>query len=293
MAMRRLPLALALAALAATPAHAATVSSDGTTLSITAGPAEQNTVEVTLAPTLLPPALITVRDATTPPAAAGACAPGLEPATVNCPATGLVRVVADLGDGVDVFSDTTYLNDRVTLGDRSADSVFCGEGKDTVRAEVLDELDLTCEAVDYGPPGKVGKLRAVTGGGRFVPIPGQRGARIDRRILGNVLQLIRRYKVRIGDGYSLTRDHARKGEHPLGLAVDIYPGPGGTWDRVDKLARWAEPRRNRPRPPFRWVGYNGDYNHGRGNHLHLSWMHSKGRFGRPVRTVWVWKVLPK
>jgi hypothetical protein len=139
----------------------------------------------------------------------------------------------------------------------------------------------------------VGKLRAVTGGGRFVPIPGQRGARIDRRILGNVLQLIRRYKVRIGDGYSLTRDHARKGEHPLGLAVDIYPGPGGNWDRVDKLARWAEPRRNRPRPPFRWVGYNGDHNHGRGNHLHLSWMHSKGRFGRPVRTVWVWKVLPK
>jgi hypothetical protein len=99
--------------------------------------------------------------------------------------------------------------------------------------------------------------------------------------------------VRIGDGYSLTRDHARKGEHPLGLAVDIYPGPGGNWDRVGKLARWAEPRRNRPRPPFRWVGYTGDYNHGRGNHLHLSWMHSKGRFGRPVRTVWVWKVLPK
>jgi hypothetical protein len=59
---------------------------------------------------------------------------------------------------------------------------------------------------------------------------------------------------------------------------------------VDKLARWAEPRQNRPRPPFRWVGYNGDADHGRGDHLHLSWDHSGGRRFRPVGTVWVWEV---
>ncbi len=58
----------------------------------------------------------------------------------------------------------------------------------------------------------------------------------------------------------------------------------------DGAIRWAEPRQNRPRPPFRWVGYDGDYNHGRGNHLHLSWMHSAGRPGRPVRSVWTWAV---
>ena len=43
----------------------------------------------------------------------------------------------------------------------------------------------------------------------------------------------------------------------------------------DPLARWAEPRQNRPRAPFRWVGYNGDANHGCGNHLHLSWSHAE------------------
>jgi hypothetical protein len=102
--------------------------------------------------------------------------------------------------------------------------------------------------------------------------------------------MIRRYRIRIGDGYSLSRAHTPHGEHPLGLAVDIYPGPGGSWSQVDRLARWAEPRQNRPRPPFRWVGYNGDYNHGRGNHLHLSWQHSPGRFGRPVRKVWTFAV---
>ena len=231
--MPRVTLAIVLALLIAGPAGAATVSSDGTTLSIAAGPGEPNTVDVTLAETLLPPALVTVRDTTTPPIPGGQCAPGLDPAAVVCPATGLVRVVADLGDGADAFTDSTYLGDRVTVGDRAVDSIYCGPGKDTVRAEVLDELDLTCESVDYGPPGRVGKLRAITGGGRFVPIPGQHGARIDRRILPSVLQLIRRYKIRIGDGYSLSRNHERKGEHPLGLAVDIYPGAG----------RELEPRR--------------------------------------------------
>jgi hypothetical protein len=31
---------------------------------------------------------------------------------------------------------------------------------------------------------------------------------------------------------------------------------------------------NKPRPPFRWVGYEGDAGHGCGNHLHLSWNHA-------------------
>ena len=91
--------------------------------------------------------------------------------------------------------------------------------------------------------------------------------------------MIRRYRIRIGDGYSLGGNTRPQGEHPLGLAVDIYPGPGGSWTQVSRLARWAEPRQNRPRPPFRWVGYSGDCNHGRGNHLHLSWQHSP----RPLR----------
>jgi Ca2+-binding RTX toxin-like protein len=189
--------------------------------------------------------------------------------------------------------------DSIVLRDRFSDLAWCGSGRDNVRAEVLDQLDYACERVDYGPPGNVGRLRPIRGGGRFVVIPGMPWAKVDRRILPDVLYLVRRYHVRVGDGYALT-GHKRYGEHPLGLAVDLYPGPGGTWRDVDRLARWAEPRQNRPRPPFRWVGYNGDSGHGNPRnckpsrgcppHLHLSWAHSPGRPGRPVRTVWVWEV---
>jgi hypothetical protein len=158
---------------------------------------------------------------------------------------------------------------------------------------------MACELVDYGPPGNLGRLRVVTGGGRFVPIPGQSWARVDRRILPDVLYLIRRYHVRVGDGYA-TVGHEPRGEHPLGLAVDLYPGPGGSWSDVARLAKWAEPRQNHTRPPFRWVGWNGDANHGdpkrcrlsRGcpPHLHLSWDHSPGKPRHPVRRVWVFDV---
>ena len=180
-------------------------------------------------------------------------------------------------------------NDAIVVRDRKHDAVDCGRGRDHVRAEVLDSLDFSCERVDYGPAGRVGRLRAATRGRRFVSIPGQRWARVDRRILADVLYLVRRYRVRITEGLALS-GHSRRGEHPLGLAVDIVPGPGGSWGRVDRLARWAERRQNRPRPPFRWVGYRGDPGHGRGDHLHLSWMHTPGRPGRPVRKVWVWEV---
>jgi hypothetical protein len=76
--------------------------------------------------------------------------------------------------------------------------------------------------------------------------------------------------------------HAGDGEHPRGLAIDVVPGPGGSWAHIDRLAKWAEPSKNRPRSPFRWVGYNGDPGHGRGHHLHLSWNHATTSRGRPA-----------
>ncbi len=202
------------------------------------------------------------------------------------------------GSGAD-FVDGGAGDDSIDLRDVVADSAWCGAGRDSVAAETLDALDLGCEHVDYGPPGQVGRILRVTGGGRWVPIPGQTWARVDRRILADVLYLIRRYRVRITEGFG-TIGHEPFGEHPLGLAVDIEPGPGGTWAEVSRLARWAEPRQNHPRAPFRWVGWNGDYNHGHPSvckpsrgcapHLHLSWAHSRTPPRRLARSVWVFAV---
>lgn len=107
--------------------------------------------------------------------------------------------------------------------------------------------------------------------GGIVPIPGMPGESIHRSILGDVMQIIRKYRARVTDGYA-TSGHAANGEHPKGLAVDLVPGAGGSWDDITALANWAEPQQNNPRSPFRWVGYTGDAGHGSGDHLHLSWL---------------------
>ena len=125
---------------------------------------------------------------------------------------------------------------------------------------------------------RLGKhLCKTRGGGEFVKIPHSGGARIDRRLLPDIRWMQRNYKIGIGDGYAPT-GHAANGEHPIGLALDIFSGNGRSsgWDKIDKLARYAEPRQDQARLPWRWVGYDGDRGHGRGHHLHLSWAHNEG-----------------
>lgn len=126
-----------------------------------------------------------------------------------------------------------------------------------------------------------------TGGGRFVAIPDFPGERIDQRLLPDIAYLERRFKVFVTDGLSNDPVHAANGEHPIGLALDIVPNTaaGGTWRDITALAKWAEPTQDHPVAPFRWVGYNGDASHGRGNHLHLSWNHSETKPGVPAATV--------
>jgi hypothetical protein len=128
-------------------------------------------------------------------------------------------------------------------------------------------------------------------GGRFVPIPDFPGEKIDRRLLPDIHWMERHFDIFITDGYSNDPVHAANGEHPIGLATDIVPNfaEGGTWKEIGALAHKAEPTQDHPIPPWRWVGWNGDPGHGRGNHLHLSWMHTPAKPGHTARVVYTRK----
>jgi hypothetical protein len=121
-------------------------------------------------------------------------------------------------------------------------------------------------------------------------VPHSPGVMVDRRIVNNLRHLARRYSIYVVEGYAgplagvgevgCRRCHVEHSDHYHGLAADIVPigwdgrGCDRSWRPVTNLARWAEPGQNRPRLPFRWVGYNRDSNHGCGDHLHLSWDHA-------------------
>jgi hypothetical protein len=129
--------------------------------------------------------------------------------------------------------------------------------------------------------------------GEIVPIPAsiphEDGDMVDRRIIPNLRWIAQRYPIYITDGFSGRLPngehagchgcHVKNSDHHNGLAVDIVPLSGSSscdraWRGITRLARWAEPRQNRPLAPFRWVGYEGDAHHGCGDHLHLSWSHA-------------------
>ncbi|MEX2107612.1 MAG: hypothetical protein WD827_01845 [Solirubrobacterales bacterium] len=135
--------------------------------------------------------------------------------------------------------------------------------------------------------------RLIYAPGKIVPIPAsiphEEGDMVDRRIIPDLRWLAQRFPIYVTDGYSgplpngkhagCDNCHTRNSDHHNGLAVDIVPLGGGTrcegkWKAITRLARWAEPVQNRPVPPFRWVGYDGDASHGCGHHLHLSWNHA-------------------
>jgi len=143
------------------------------------------------------------------------------------------------------------------------------------------------EAAPPGPP------KILFGTGKIVPIPAsiphEEGDIVDRRIIPNLRWIAQRFPIYVTDGYSgplpngehagCDNCHVKNSDHYNGLAVDIVPtNPSSkcdaNWAGITRLALWAEPVQNEPRPPFRWVGYDGDAGHGCGNHLHLSWNHA-------------------
>jgi hypothetical protein len=136
-------------------------------------------------------------------------------------------------------------------------------------------------------------MRLVHATGEIVPIPAavphEEGDMVDRRIVPDLRWIAAHFPIYVTDGYSgplpdgehvgCDNCHVKHSDHYNGLAVDVVPLNGSgkcdaSWAGITRLAHWAEPVQNQPRPPFRWVGYEGDAGHGCGNHLHLSWEHA-------------------
>jgi hypothetical protein len=126
-------------------------------------------------------------------------------------------------------------------------------------------------------------------------IPHSKGTMVDDRLIPDLRYLAQRFHLYVVEGYAgplagvgqvgCRRCHVSNSDHYRGMAVDLLPlgwdgsGCDHSWGPVTRLAHWAEPVQNRPRLPFHWVGYNGDVDHGCGNHLHLSWTYaSTARF---------------
>jgi hypothetical protein len=156
-------------------------------------------------------------------------------------------------------------------------------------------------------PDRLPKTKIKRGAGHFVPIPDDvphaEGVYVDNRIRDDLIWISKRFEIYVGEGYSGhlpgvgqvgCHCHVRDSDHKIGLAVDIYPvdwdghGCDRSWRPLTKLAHLVEPVQDETVAPFRWVGYDGDDNHGCGDHLHLSWTHASdykpGRASRWVET---------
>jgi hypothetical protein len=168
---------------------------------------------------------------------------------------------------------------------RAAAAVICA---------ALAALLALAPAASGGPTG----IRIVRAAGGIVPIPSsvphQAGSMIDRRLIPNLKYLAANFPIYISEGYAgplpgnptkkvgCPGCHVANSDHKNGLAVDIGPLTWSPrcdkhWKGITRLAKWAEPKQNHPRAPFRWVGYDGDSGHGCGNHLHLSWIHAEAK----------------
>ncbi len=153
----------------------------------------------------------------------------------------------------------------------------------------LAPLLAICAYAEAAPP----VTKVAYGPGKIVPIPASiphaEGDMVDQRIIPNLRWIAKRYPIYVTDGYSgplpngehvgCNGCHVKNSDHYNGLAVDIVPlEPSSkcdaSWAGITRLALFAEPEQNKPRPPFRWVGYDGDAGHGCGHHLHLSWNHA-------------------
>ena len=115
----------------------------------------------------------------------------------------------------------------------------------------------------------------------------------DKRALARAISLVENDDP---EGWALVREVYPSTGRSAVIGFTGAPGVGKS-TLIGELVKHARGRERQvavlsidPSSPFTNGALLGDRNHGRGDHLHLSWDHSPGRPRRPARTVWVWQV---
>ncbi len=111
--------------------------------------------------------------------------------------------------------------------------------------------------------------------GGMVRVPGDPNTtggrdKVNPAIARSVSSWIRRFKIQIGYGYDPGGGHQSPGHNVTGTALDVVPGPGGSWATLEAGLRAAI--RAGKKVLYGTGGIGISYpNHGRGNHAHVEW----------------------
>jgi hypothetical protein len=152
---------------------------------------------------------------------------------------------------------------------------------------VLDLAERYRGALVASPGAELGVRRVPFDGVWLAPLPGT-PHRCDARIVNDVLWIARRFSLTVTACFAAS-GHSRRGEHPLGLAIDAVPADGD-WSHALAAAEafgWTEACARTGCDgslalPLRFVGFNGYPGHGdpahcrcgAKAHIHFSWRHA-------------------
>ena len=121
----------------------------------------------------------------------------------------------------------------------------------------------------YMPPSRHavgGRLRFARGG--LVPAPGFPGETINSAVIPAFQSLVRRFNLFLTDAYG--PGHQSSEHTQYGTAIDVVPGPGGTWEDVNRAVAYSV------RAGYNPVYYDGSGGsialppHGPGHHAHIT-----------------------
>jgi hypothetical protein len=116
-------------------------------------------------------------------------------------------------------------------------------------------------------------MLAATGGigyasGGIVPVPGSPGERMNKRVVPTWLNLQKRFNLFLTDAFG--PGHASPEHTRYGTAIDVVPGPGGSWGDVNRAVAYSV---NAGYTPVYYDGSGGSIDlppHGPGHHAHMT-----------------------